>query len=65
MIVQAYLVRETVQARLFRHAKSGKEFWVPRSVCRRTTKFPKDAAGEQLCEVNIEDWWWESEENED
>ncbi len=52
-----WLKRETAGARLV-ETKSGLEFWVPRSVCPRTLKFPENAEGKRPVELEIEDWWW-------
>jgi hypothetical protein len=59
-----YLLAETDHARRFTSdpKKLARAFWVPRSVCPRTTKFPaQEINGRFLhtCQVEIEDWWWE------
>lgn len=52
-----YLEQETGAARRLQ-TRSGFEFWVPRSVCKRMLKFPPNQAGRVVVEVEVEDWWW-------
>lgn len=61
MKITLYLHRETESARLYSRADDrtaeGK-FWVPRSVCPRTTKYPPDMPGGLARhEVEVEGWW--------
>lgn len=47
--------RQTEKALLIR--VSGREIWLPRSVCKTITKFRPDASGEREAIVEAEDWW--------
>jgi len=53
-----YLHAETPLARQF-GSKDGRTLWVPRSVCRNLMKFPPVEGKLRLCQVEIEDWWWD------
>lgn len=52
-----YLEQETGAARRLQ-TRSGFEFWIPRSVCKSTLKFPPNREGRVVVEIDIEDWWW-------
>lgn len=52
-----YLKEETDKARLVQTG-DGVEFWVPRSVCPTTLKYPPDSQGRRPVLIEIEDWWW-------
>jgi hypothetical protein len=65
MILNLIFVKETALARLYEN-KGGARQWVPRSVCRRTLKFPAGTPGKTggtpvppVHEVDIADWWLE------
>lgn len=52
-----YLVKETVNARQYSRTPDGMNpFWVPRSVCVRTTKW-KEPGKPERHEVDIENWF--------
>ncbi len=56
MTVILKLVRETELARLFQRG-DGSEIWIPRSICKRTTKFPVEPGRLQECEIEVEEWF--------
>ncbi len=59
-----YLKRETDRARLW-VLGNGREFWAPRSVCPRVTKFALEPGKpRRQCLVEFEDWWWEKNDPE-
>lgn len=53
-----YLKGESAGARKVA-TKDGFEFWIPRSVCPTTFKYPPDKEGRRLVQIEIEDWWWQ------
>lgn len=67
MKLQLWLEHETEDARLFLRAKPGtqiahSEVWIPKSVCRTTTKFPPEPGIWQArCEVEVADWFVEKQ----
>jgi len=64
MTLRLTLLNETPKARLYSF-DDGERFWVPRSVCKSTVKFPPEPDKPPVHEVQIEDWWWEKYENGD
>ncbi len=58
MTKMVYLIRETDRARLWRLG-NGREFWAPRSMTPRVTKFAVEPGKPgRLCQVEFDDWWW-------
>ena len=51
------LVHATTEARLYRHAETGAEMWIPRSVLPSVQKSPKPVNGLEQHFVEVEKWW--------
>jgi hypothetical protein len=58
MRTNLFFIRETAEARLYAN-RAGQEKWFPRSVIKRTLKYPAQPGARPIHELELEDWFLE------